>query len=40
MSVKEIMSSWCHATTKPFLAWRINVLLLRCLRVFSRRVVA
>jgi hypothetical protein len=29
MSVKEIMSSWCHATTKLFLAWRINVLLLR-----------
>jgi Family of unknown function (DUF5372) len=28
MSVKEIMSSWCHATTKLFLAWRINVLLL------------
>ena len=40
MSVKEIMSSWCHAATKLFLDGTVNVLYWRCLRVFRRRVAA
>ena len=41
MSVKKIMTSWCRLPTKLFLAWTTDVLLLlRCSRVFSRRVPA
>ena len=40
MTVKGIMSSWCHAVAKPLLAGTVNALSQRCSRVFRRRVVA
>jgi len=30
MSVKGIMSSWCHTATEPILGWTANALLLHC----------
>jgi len=30
MSVKEIMSLWCYAATKPLLGGTPNMLLLHC----------
>jgi hypothetical protein len=33
MSVKGIMSSWCHTATKPLLTSMANMLLLHCSQV-------